>query len=108
MQNILCRDGLFANPALGECKVFRHSRIEVMRDHHHIEGLIEGIYRIGSSWSGRRWNDVWFGAYLDDVGRMSAACPFGVKGVNGSSLEGRDCIFDETAFVERIGMNKNL
>src|SRR5215472_5694135 len=108
MQNILRRDGLFANPALGERKVFRHSRIEVMRDHHHIEGLIKGIYRIRSSWSRRRWNDVWFAAHLDDVRGMPTARPFGMKGVNGSALKGCNCIFDETALVERTCMDKNL
>src|SRR5215467_14117778 len=108
MQNILRRDGLFANPALGERKVFRDFRIEVMRDHHHIEGLIKGIYRIRSSWSRGRWNDVWFAAHLDDVRGMSATRSFRVKRVNGSALEGRDCVLDETAFVERVGLDKDL
>src|SRR5215471_1618974 len=108
MQNVFGGNGFLANSTLGKRKIFRNPRIEVMRDHHHIEGLIEGIYRIGSSWSRGRWNDVWFAAHLDDVRGMSAACPFRVKGVNGSALEGCNCILDETALVERVGMDKNL
>src|SRR5215470_11429675 len=108
MQNILRRDGLFANSALGKRKVFRNPRIEVMRDHHHIEGLIKGTYHIGSSWSRGRWNDVWFAAHLDDVRGMSAASPFRVKSVNGSALERCDCVLYEAALVERVSMDKNL
>src|SRR5260221_5553129 len=39
---------------------------------------------------------------------MPAAGAFGMKGVNGSALEGRDCIFDKPALVQRVGVNGNL
>src|SRR6266853_2307968 len=108
MQNILRRDGFLANPALGEGDIFRNSWIVVMGDHHHIEGLIKRIYCVWSRWSRRGWNDVWFAADLDNVRGVSAARPFRVKCVNGSALECGDRIFDETAFVERVCMDKNL
>src|SRR5262245_10632777 len=79
-----------------------------MRDHHHIEGLLERIYSIGSRWSRRRWDDVWLAANLDDVRRVSATRPFGVKTVNSPALEGGDCIFDKTTLVQRIGVDENL
>src|SRR5580698_6940764 len=108
MQNVFGRNGFLANPALGECEIFRNSRIEVMGDHHHIEGLVKSIYGVWSRWSCRRWNDVWLTADLDDVRRMSASRSFGVKAVNRSPLEGGDCILDEAAFVELVCMDQNL
>src|SRR5260221_8256132 len=39
---------------------------------------------------------------------MPAAGAFGMKGVNGSALEGRDCIFDKPALVQGVGVNGNL
>src|SRR5580704_16856753 len=104
MQNVFGRNGLLPNPALCEGNVFSNSRIEVMGDHHHIEGLIKRIYSVWSRWSRRRWNDVWLAADLNDVRGVSASRPFRVKCVNGSALEGGDCIFDEAAFVEGVGM----
>src|SRR3984893_6873182 len=108
MQNVFGRNGFLANPALGECEIFRNSRIEVMGDHHHIEGLVKRIYGVWSGWSCRRWNDVWFAADLNDVRGVSTACAFRVKRVNGSALEGGDRIFDEPTFVERVCVDKNL
>src|SRR4029077_7059025 len=96
------------NPALCEGNVFSNSRIEVMGDHHHIEGLIKCIYSVWSRWSGRNWNDVWPPAPFDDVRGVPASCPFSVKRVNRSALEGGDCIFDETALVKSVGVNENL
>src|ERR1700751_1999363 len=108
MQNVFGRNGFLANPALGECEIFRNSRIEVMGDHHHIEGLVKRIYGVWSGWSCRRWNDVWFATDFNDVRGVSAARPFSVKRVNGSALECGDRIFDETAFVEGVCVDKNL
>src|SRR5580700_7772557 len=108
MQNVFGRNGLLPNPALCEGNVFSNSRIEVMGDHHHIEGFIKRIYSVWSRWSRRRWNDVWFAADFNNVRGMSAARPFRVKRVNGPPLECSDRIFDETAFVERVRMDKNL
>src|SRR5580704_4220783 len=39
---------------------------------------------------------------------MSAASALGVKGVDGPALEGGDGIFDETALVQRVGVDGNL
>src|SRR5579864_1160729 len=94
--------------ASGEGDVFSHSPIEVMSDHHHVEGLIKRICSVWSRWSRRSWNNVWFAADPDNVRCMPSTGPFRVKSVNGSSLESRDCILDETALVERVCMDKNL
>src|SRR6201981_606295 len=108
MQNVFRRNGLLPNPALCEGNLFSNSRIEVMGDHHHIEGLIKRIYSVWSRWSRRRWNDIWLAAHFDDVRCMPAAGPFRVKRMNGSAIEGGDCVFNEPAFVKRVGMDQNL
>ncbi len=54
-------------------------RIEVMGDHHHVERLVERIYRVRPRRSRRRRDDIWLAADFDDVRGMSAARPFGVK-----------------------------
>src|ERR1700751_1968279 len=108
MQNILRRDGFLANSALGEGDIFRKSSIEVMGDHDHIEGLIHRIRSVWSSWGRRSWNYVWLAAHFDDVRGMSATRSFRMKCMNGPALESGDRIFDETALVQRVGMDKNL
>src|SRR5580700_5139645 len=108
MQNVFGRNGLLPNPALCEGNVFSNSRIEVMGDHHHIEGLIKRIDSVWSRWSRRRWNDVWLAADFDDVWGMSTSRPFGVKCMDSPAFEGGDGAFHETTLVQRIGMDKNL
>src|ERR1700741_3527887 len=108
MQNVFGRNGLLPNPALCEGNVFSNSRIKVVGDHHHIEGLFKRIYSVWSRWSRRRWNDVWLAAHFDDVRCMPASRPFSVKRVNRPAFEGGDCIFDEAALVQRVGVNENL
>ena len=44
----------------------------------------------------------------DDVGRMSAACAFGVIRVNRAACDGRDRILHEAGFVDGIGVNRGL
>ena len=44
----------------------------------------------------------------DDVGSVASAGAFGVVTVNRAVLEGCDGRFDETAFVERVGVDEDL
>ena len=39
---------------------------------------------------------------------MAAACPFGVKGVDGAALHGADRMFHKTGFVQRVGVDHHL
>ena len=45
---------------------------------------------------------------LDDVGRVAAACAFGVEGMNGAALEGLHRVLDKTRFIQRIGVQHDL
>ena len=47
-------------------------------------------------------------ARLDDVGRVAASGAFGVVGVNRAAFERRHRVFDESRFVERIGVDRHL
>ena len=44
----------------------------------------------------------------DDVRRMAAARTFGVEGVDGAVLEGGQRVLEEAAFVQRIGVDRDL
>src|SRR5215813_11590164 len=108
MKNVFGRNCFFADPALSEGDIFRNTTVEMMGDHNHIESFFKRIYRIWSCRACRRWNDVCLAADLDDVWGVSAAGSFCMKSVNRSAFKGRNCIFDKAAFVQRVGMDKNL
>ncbi len=44
----------------------------------------------------------------DDIGRVSAAGPLGVVGVDGAAADGLDGVFHEACFVQGVGMNGHL
>src|SRR5262249_31838282 len=88
MPNVLCRYCFLADATLGEGNVLRNTSVEVMGDHDHVEGFFGRIHRVGPRRSGRRGQDICLTAHFDDVRGMPATCPFSVKGMNGSTLEG--------------------
>src|SRR5262249_42633105 len=53
----------------------------------------------------RSWQHVGLAAHFDDVRCMPTAGTFGMKGVNGSPLEGRDGRFHKAALVQRVGVD---
>src|SRR5260370_32944398 len=108
MQNVLGRYRFLPDAALGESNVLRNAAIQMVSYHHHVERLFDRIRGVGPRWSCRRRNDFRLPAHFDDVRGMPATSPFGVKCVNGSTLERRDGIFDKAAFVQCIGVDKNL
>src|SRR5258706_10518583 len=108
MQNVLGRYRLLADAALGEGDILRDTTVEVMGDHDHIEGLFESIHCVRSRRTCRRWDDIRLTAHFYDVRGVPATGSFRVKRVNRSSFEGCDCVFDKTALVQRIGVDKNL
>jgi hypothetical protein len=63
------------------------------------------IYREGPRRRSRSREDISFTAHLDDVWGMPAASPFGVKGMDGSALEGCDSIFDKAALATCTSMS---
>src|SRR5262245_17313097 len=108
MQNVLCRYCFFADTALGKGDILRNTTIEVMSNHDHVEGFLGRIHCVRPRRSRRSWEDICLTAHFDDVRGMPATGTFGVKGVNGSALEGCDSILDKTALVQRVGMDGNL
>src|SRR5215469_18325331 len=99
MQNVLGGYGFLADPALRKRHILRSASVEVMRDHEHVERLVQRVHSVRASRTRRRWEDIRFAADLDDVGRVTATGTFAVERVNGSALEGGDGVIDEAAFV---------
>ena len=97
MQDVLGRDRLLADAALGECQILGDRRIEVVAHHQHVEMLVDGVARERPRRIGRGRQHILQARDLDDVGRMAAAGAFGVEGVDGAALERLDRVLDEAA-----------
>ena len=95
MQDVLGRDGLAADAALGEGDVLGDVGVEVVAHHQHVEMLFQRVDREGPRRVGGGRQHVREARHLDDVGRMAAAGAFGVEGVDGAALEGGDRVLDE-------------
>ena len=108
MKHILGPDGLGANTRIGEGDVFRHIAVKMMRDHHHVEMFIDGVTgeRHGRVCGTRE--HVGETGRADDVGRMAAARPFGVIGVDGPALECGDGVFDAPSLIQGVRMDGHL
>ena len=79
-----------------------------MADHKHIKML---VYRVDGERHCRvrgRGKNVRERCCLDNVGSVSAACALGVVGVNSSAVYCGEGILDKTAFVERVGVDRDL
>ena len=108
MQDVFGGDRLSPDPGFCKSNIFGDRRIEVMANHQHIQVLIQRIQGVGSSGIRRRRQHIRLTTDFDDVGCMSAACSFSVVGVDGTILERSDRIFDKSAFIQSIGMNRYL
>ena len=108
MQDVFGRDRFLADAAFGKCKVLGDRRIEMVAHHQHVEMLVDSIFREWARRIGGGGQHILQARDLDDVRRMATAGAFGMKCVDGSAFEGLDCVFDETAFVQRVGVNHDL
>ena len=86
----------------------RDRLVEVVADHQHIQVFFQRVHREGSRRVGGGRQDVLLAADLEDVRGMSAACAFGVKRVDRAAFPGRDGVFHEPAFVQRVGVDHHL
>ena len=108
LQHVFGCDGFRTNPAFGKRYVGRHVRVEVVTDHDHVEQLGLAVDAIGQGRVGGAWQYVALAGDLDDVRGVTATRAFGVEGVNGATFEGIDGVFDVTAFVEAVGVHRDL
>ena len=97
-----------ADAAFGERHVLGDRRIEVVAHHQHVEMLVDGVDRVRPRRIGGGRQHVGQAADLDDVRGVPAARAFGVIGVDGAALEGRDRVLDEAALVQRVGVDHHL
>lgn len=82
--------------------------VEVVADHQHVQMFFQSVDGERPRRVGRGWQHMFLAADLDDIGGMSAASTFGVKGVDCSAFHGGDGVFDKAAFVQRIGVDHHL
>ena len=67
----------------------------MVANHQHVEVFINGIDGIGQRRVSGGGQDIRMRAGGDDIWRMPAAGPFGVKGVDGTIANRRQRIFDK-------------
>ena len=108
VQYVLRRDGLGAHPAFGERDIFGHRRIEMVAHHDHVEMFVESVAGVGIGRVGRRRQAVGFAGDADDIWRMAAASALGVVHMNSAAFDCGQRVFEESAFVQRVGMQLDL
>ena len=108
VKNVFGPDGFRANARIGKRHIFGNRRRQVMTHHQHVDVLVHGVARERHGRIRGRRQHVRQSADLDDVRSMTAAGAFGVIRVDRPTLECRDGIFDESRFVQSIGVNRNL
>ncbi len=108
VQHVLRADGLRADARIREGDVFGHMAVEVMRDHHHVEMLVDGVAceRHGRIRGARQ--HVREARRADDVGRVATAGAFRMVRVDGTPLERGDGVFHAAALVQGVGVDGDL
>mmetsp|Transcript_27196 Transcript_27196/g.56243 ORF Transcript_27196/g.56243 Transcript_27196/m.56243 type:complete len:751 (+) Transcript_27196:184-2436(+) len=107
VENVFGGDRFGTDPALGEGNVLRNARVQVVADHQHVEMLVHGVDGKGPRGVRRAGKDVGFLDDLDDVGGVATAGTLRVVGVDGPSLHCGDAVVDESALVERVGVDRH-
>src|SRR5258706_5514484 len=79
-----------------------------MTNHKHVEVLIQCVHRVGPGRISRGGQNIWLSTYFDDVRSVPATGPFGMISVDRAIFKCCDGIFDETGFVQGIGMERDL
>ena len=97
VQDILRRDGFFADAAFGEGEILGDRGIEMVAHHQHVQMLVDGVAGERPRRIGRGRQHVLQPGNLDDVRRVAAAGAFGVEGVDGAALERLHGVLDEAA-----------
>ena len=108
MQDVLGSNSLAPDPALGKRHVLGQVLVQVMADHQHVEVFVDRISGEGPGGIGRTGQDVLLATDGENIGCVTASGSFGVVGMDGASGESGDRGFDESGFVERIGVDADL
>ena len=75
-----------------------------MTDHQHVQMFVYGIDGVRTSGIGRRGEHVAEGSRLDDIRRVPAACTFGVIGVNRTTTDCSNSVFNKARLIKCIGV----
>ena len=108
VQHIFRSDGFPANARFGKSHILGDIRVEVVADHQHIEMFIDGIDRIGQGRVGGGGQNIRVRTGGNNIRRVAATGPFRVEGMDGAPADGRQRVFDETGFVQRVAVQRHL
>ena len=108
LQHVLGSDGFRAHPAFCERHVGWHVGVEVVAHHDHVEQLCLAVDAIGQGRVGRTRQHVELAGHADNVRGVATTRTFGVEGVNGAAFKGINGVFDVAAFVQAVGVDRDL
>ena len=108
MQDILGGDGFAADAAFGKGHVLGDGFVEVVAHHEHVEVFLQRVHGEGARGVGGGGQHIVRATYFDDVGGVTAARAFGVKGMDGAPADGLHRVLDKAAFVEGVGVDHDL
>ena len=108
MEDVFGGDSFAADARFGEGHILRDAWIQVVAHHQHVEVLLERVAGVRAGGVGAAGKHVGFAADFDDVGGVTAAGPFGVKGVDGAAADGADRVFHKAGLVEGVGVDAHL
>ena len=108
VQNILSRDGFTANTAFCKGDVFWNGFVEMMTDHQHVEMFFYCVDGKGSCGVGGGGQHIFLTANSDNIRRMPATGPFGMKSMDRPASHRGHGMFHKARFVQSIRVDHNL
>ncbi|MNE51968.1 hypothetical protein D3C80_1466220 [compost metagenome] len=79
-----------------------------MADHQHVQVLVDGVYRVRQRGVGGRGQNIRVRAGCDNIRRMAAARAFGMKRMDGATVNRGQRVLDKTRLVQRVAVQRHL
>ena len=108
VQDVFGSDGFFADAALGKCQILGDGRIQVVAHHQHVHVFVQRVDGVGACGVGGGGQHIGLAHHFQNVRRMAATRAFGVKGVDGATLECGHRVFHKTRLIQGVGMDGDL
>lgn len=108
VEHVFGFDGFSADTAVCEGDVFGDVLGQVVAGHDHVKVFVNCVAGVGLSWVGRAREDVGMLDKGDHIRGVAATSAFDVIGVDGAALESCCGAFDETRFVQGVGVDLAL
>ena len=108
VQNVFCGNGFFSYATLGKRQVLGNGGVQMVADHQHVHMFIQGVDGVRSGGIGRGRQNVVLTHNFHDVGCVPTTSAFGVKGVDGATLEGSNGVFHKARLIECVRVDGHL